>query len=144
MKYLALPFLLIISAPSFGQNADSAYHTPVLENKAFHVAEQLPEYPGGEDALLKFIQRNINYPKFERENDIQGRVVVGFIVGEDGSLSDISVKKGVSKGIDEEAVRVVKLMPKFKPGKDKGEPVRSAFILPIMFKLSDPERVKKK
>jgi protein TonB len=109
---------------------------PIVENKIFQVVEQMPEFPGGEEALMKFIQNNINYPDMERENDIQGRVVVGFVVNEDGSLSDISVKKGVSSGIDKEAVRVVKKLPNFKPGKQQGKAVRVSYVLPIMFKLA--------
>ncbi len=109
---------------------------PVVENKVFQVVEQMPEYPGGEEAMMKFIQKNIQYPDMERENDIQGRVVVGFVVNEDGSLQDVSVKKGVSSGIDKEALRVVRLLPKFKPGKQQGKAVRVQFVLPIMFKLA--------
>jgi len=115
-----------------------------VENKIFMVVEQMPEYPGGDDAMMKFIQKNIRYPDVERMNDIQGRVVVGFVIDEEGYLSDISIKKGVSKGIDEEALRVVKLFPRFKPGKQKGEPVKVAFVLPIMFKLAPNEPPKKK
>ena len=95
----------------------------------------MPQYPGGEDAMMKFIQKSIQYPDSARENDVQGRVVIGFIVNEDGSLSDITVRKSVSWDIDREALRVVKLMPKFKPGTQDGKPVRVQFTLPIMFKL---------
>jgi len=109
---------------------------PIVESKVFQVVEQMPEFPGGEEALMKFIQNNINYPDMERENDIQGRVVVGFVVNEDGSLSDIAVKKGVSSGIDKEAVRVVRKLPNFKPGKQQGKSVRVSYVLPIMFKLA--------
>jgi TonB family protein len=86
--------------------------------------------------MMKFIQTNIQYPDFERENDIQGRVVVGFIVNEDGSLTDIWVRKGVSKGLDKEAIRVVKMFPKFKPGMQQGKAVKVQFLLPLMFKLA--------
>ena len=109
---------------------------PVVDDHVFTVVEIQPEFPGGDDALFKFIQKNIQYPDMERENDIQGRVVVGFTVNTDGSLTDIVVKKGVSSGIDKEAIRVVKLLPKFKPGKQQGKAVRVSFILPIMFKLA--------
>jgi protein TonB len=109
---------------------------PVVDNKPFNIVEQMPEFSGGDEALFKFITSNINYPEFEKENDIQGRVVVGFVVNEDGSLSDVAVKKGQSPGLDKEAVRVVKLLPKFKPGKQQGKAVRVNFVLPINFKLS--------
>ena len=95
----------------------------------------MPEYPGGEDAMTRFIQKNIKYPDLERESGIQGRVIIKFIVNGDGSLSDIYVAKGVSAGIDSEAIRVVKLMPKLKPGKQDGIPVRVQYALPIAFKL---------
>jgi len=101
----------------------------------YKLVESMPEYPGGEDAMMKFIQKSIQYPDSARENDVQGRVVIGFIVNEDGSLSDITVRKSVSWDIDREALRVVKRMPKFKPGMQDGKPVRVQFTLPIMFKL---------
>ncbi len=109
---------------------------PIVEDKIFTVVEQMPQYPGGEEAMMKFIQQNIQYPDMERENDIQGRVVVGFVVLEDGTLSDITIKKGVSSGIDREAIRVVKKLPKFTPGKQQGKAVKVSFVLPIMFKLA--------
>jgi protein TonB len=109
---------------------------PIVEDKIFTVVEKMPEFPGGEEAMMKFIQSNINYPDMERENDIQGRVVVGFVVNEDGSLTDITVKKGVSSGIDKEALRVVRKLPKFNPGKQQGKAVKVSFVLPIMFKLA--------
>ncbi|MBS1624021.1 MAG: energy transducer TonB [Bacteroidetes bacterium] len=109
---------------------------PIVEDKIFTVVEQMPSYPGGEGAMMKFIQEHINYPDMERENDIQGRVVVGFVVTEDGSLTDIQVKKGVSDGINREALRVVRMLPKFNPGKQQGKPVKVSYVLPIMFKLA--------
>jgi protein TonB len=140
MKYLILPLLLFISTTSFGQSSDA----PKVQSKVFQVVEQMPEFPGGEAAMMRFIQKNIVYPDVERENDIQGRVVVGFVVDMDGNLSDVTIKKGVSTGIDKEAIRVVKLMPKFTPGKQQGKPVRVQYVLPIMFKLSTQEPPKKK
>jgi len=143
MKYAILALSILISTRSFCQKADSAtYLIQIGGDTIYKSVEQMPEYPGGDEALMRFIQHNIKYPKVEAENDIQGKVVVGFVIGEDGSINDISIKKGVNKGIDEEAIRVVKLLPKFKPGKQKGEPVKVAFILPINFVLStgEPER----
>ena len=109
---------------------------PIDTVRDFKVVEHMPEFPGGEDAMMKFIQKNIQYPDLERDMDIQGRVVLGFIVNEDGSLSDIKVRKSVSPSIDAEAIRVVKLFPKFKPGTQQGKPVRVQFTLPVMFKLA--------
>lgn len=139
MKYLILLSFIVVSCISFAQTAaDSMVVTslPIVESRIFQIVEQMPEFPGGEEAMMKFIQHNIIYPDLERENDIQGRVVVGFIVNEDGSLSDFSIKKSVSKGIDKESLRVVRLLPKFKPGKQQGKPVKVQYLLPIMFKLS--------
>ena len=124
---------------SFAQTAtdtNMVYLPHPVEPQVFHVVEVMPEFPGGEKAMMEFIQTNIQYPDFERENDIQGRVVVGFVVNEDGSIYDISIKKSVSKGLDKEAIRVVKMFPKFKPGKQQGKAVRVAYVLPLMFKLA--------
>ena len=104
----------------------------------------MPEFPGGDEAMKIFIQKNIHYPDVAKENNIQGKVVVGFVVNENGSVSDVTVKKGVSKELDAEAIRVVRLMPKFKPGKQKGEAVKVLYILPIMFKLAPAEPAKKR
>jgi protein TonB len=95
----------------------------------------MAEYPGGDGAMMKFIKQNLVYPKMERDSGIQRCVVVGFIVHEDGSLSDITIKRGVSKGLDEEAIRVIKLSPKFKPAMQRRKPVKVDYVIPIMFKL---------
>jgi protein TonB len=94
----------------------------------------MPSYPGGEDALKKFIQNNIKYPQADRENKIEGRVVVGLVVERDGSVSNVAVKKGLSTAIDEEAVRIIRLL-KFTPGTQNGTTVRVAFVIPVYFKL---------
>jgi TonB family protein len=114
------------------------------ENKVFMVVERMPEFPGGEEAMNKFIQKNIVYPDMERSNDIQGRVVVGFVVEKDGSLSDFQIKKSVSTDIDKEAIRVVKLLPKFRPGMQQGKAVRLQYFLPIAFKLAAQKAPKSK
>jgi len=95
--------------------------------------EQLPEFPGGEMAMVKFIQTHLEYPI---HMDTQGRVVVGFVVNEDGSVSDIVIKRGLCKQADAEAIRVVKLFPQFKPGMQNGKPVRTRFVLPFIFKIA--------
>jgi protein TonB len=109
---------------------------PVVEPpKIFTIVEQMPEFPGGDAELLKFIQSNIQYPPMERDNDVQGRVIVGFTVNEDGSVSDVNVKRGVSSGLDKEATRVIRLLPKFKPGKQQGKAVKVYYSLPVVYKL---------
>lgn len=95
----------------------------------------MPEFPGGEGALFAFVQSNIKYPKYEMDNGIQGRVIVGFVVDTNGRVYDIGVKKGVSPGLDSAAVNVVSKFPNFNPGKHGGKVVSVAYVLPIMFKL---------
>ena len=105
--------------------------------ETFVIVEQMPVFPGGDEAMRNFIMNNIFYPEFERENCVQGLVVVSFIVEKDGSLSNFSLLKKVSPGIDSEAVRMLRLMPKWIPGTQSGKPVRVSINLPIRFTLSD-------
>jgi TonB family protein len=95
----------------------------------------MPEYPGGGAAIFKYLAQNIRYPKKARENGTQGRVVVQFVVDKDGSIDDIKVVKGVSWELNDEAKRVIKKMPKWKPGTIGGEPARMQSFLPVMFRL---------
>ena len=97
------------------------------------VEEQMPEFPGGEKAMLKFLYENLQYPSVDKENEIEGKVVVQFIVEEDGSISNTKILRSVSKTIDAEAVRVVESMPKWQPGMQEGEPVRVEYSMPIRF-----------
>jgi TonB family protein len=102
----------------------------------FKFTEHPPEFAGGDRELIRFLQRNINYPILERDNDIQGKVVTRFTVNEDGSVSDITVIQSVSPGLDREAVRVIGLFPKFKPGTQQGKPVKVYYNVPVIFKLT--------
>ena len=100
--------------------------------------EQMPEFPGGQAALMKFINENLRYPATAIENGIQGRVVVQFVVKKDGSVNDnIMIVRGVDPALDQEAIRVCKTLPKFIPGKQNGQPVNVWFTLPITFKLDE-------
>lgn len=99
--------------------------------------EEPPQYPGGTKGLKKYLSDNVKYPSVAKENGIQGTVTVLFVVNEDGSVSDIKIQKGIGGGCDQEAMRIVKEMRKWKPGKQGGQPVRVYQILPITFKLSD-------
>lgn len=105
------------------------------DEPAFTVVEKMPEYPGGKEAMYKFIVNNIKYPEEARKNGIQGTVYVNFIVEKNGKLSNIRALKGVNEELDKEALRVVSEMPKWKPGLEKGNPVRVVFNLPISYKL---------
>jgi len=101
----------------------------------FTVVEEQPSYPGGEETRIKFLQDNIKYPEEAKELGIQGKVFVTFVVEVDGSITDVRVLRGIGGGCDEEAIRVVKAMPKWIPGKQRGVPVRVQFNLPIKFTL---------
>jgi protein TonB len=119
--------------------------TPVVEevsgetvssgnSKVYTVAEQMPEYEGGESAMAKFIQANLVYPKIEKEKNIEGKPVVKFTVNEDGSVSDVELLKAISPGLGQEAVRLAYLLH-FKPGRQGGRAVRVSYALPISFRL---------
>ena len=104
-------------------------------NKVFLVVEQPPEFEGGLEAMYKFIGKNMKYPASARRMNIEGSVFVGFVVDADGKISEASIIKGISADCDKEALRVVQMMPKWRPGKQSGRPVRVKFVLPIKFKL---------
>ena len=124
-----LALLLMVNTNAMAQNKK------VANDKVLEKAEVMPEFPGGEQAMMKFVAENVQYPEEAKEKEISGRVMVGFIVEKDGSISDVKVAKGIGGGCDEEAVRVVKAMPKWKPGKEKGKPVRVSYMMPFTFKL---------
>ena len=105
------------------------------EEQIFQVVEEQPEFPAGQIELMKFLQKNIKYPTISQENGVQGRVIVQFVVNRDGSIVDTQVMRGVDPYLDKEALRVVSTMPKWKPGKQRGKPVRTRFTLPVQFRL---------
>jgi periplasmic protein TonB len=105
------------------------------EVQIFMVVESMPEFPGGEPALYKFLAENIKYPQMAKESGIQGRVFVTFVVERDGKVSDVRVLRGIGGGCDEEAIRVVQNMPKWTPGKQRGKSVRVQYNLPVKFTL---------
>ena len=108
---------------------------PVEENKVFESVEQMPQFPGGDGELLKYISTHIKYPTMAAENNIQGRVVVQFVVTKTGSIGEVRVLRPRDPDLDKEAVRVVKTLPNFIPGKMNGQPVNVWYTLPVMFKL---------
>lgn len=101
----------------------------------FDVVEVMPQFPGGQIAMLQYLMKNIKYPEQAMKERIQGRVTVSFIIEKDGSISDVKAVRSVHPLLDKEAVRMVKSMPKWSPGKNNGKPVRVRFNLPVMFKL---------
>lgn len=102
----------------------------------FDVVEVMPQFPGGQIAMLKYIMENMKYPEQAMKEGIQGRVAVSFIVEKDGSISDVKPILSVHPLLNKEAVRVVESMPKWTPGKQNGKPVRVRFNVPVMFKLN--------
>ena len=104
--------------------------------QSFMVVEEMPEFPGGQAALMSFIAKSIKYPVVAQENGIQGRVTCSFVVNKDGSIVDAEVIRGIDPSLDKEALRVINTMPKWKPGKQRGKPVRVKFTVPINFRLN--------
>ena len=101
----------------------------------FTVVEEMPEFPGGQGALLQYLSKSIKYPVIAQENGIQGRVSCSFVVEKDGSVTDVQVLRGVDPSLDKEAIRVITAMPKWKPGKQRGKPVRVKYTVPVTFRL---------
>lgn len=108
---------------------------PEVENKVFDVVEQMPSFPGGSSALMKYLSENVKYPVVAQENGVQGRVVVSFVVEKDGHITDVKVVRSVDPSLDKEAARVVKSMPSWIPGKQNGSAVRVKYNVPVSFKL---------
>ena len=111
---------------------------PVVDVKPeqiFQSVEQMPQFPGGEAALMKFLSSHINYPPMAAENNIQGRVVVQFVVDKTGRVGEVKLARSVDKDLDHEAIRVCKSLPKFTPGRQNGQPVSVWYTLPVTFKL---------
>ena len=116
-------------------------HRPILDDSVLcNFDEEQPEFPGGTKAMRKFLSDYIRYPDAAVKHEIQGKVYCGFVVNTDGSLSDFNVLKGIGYGCDEEAIRLLRLMPTWKPGKRIGKPVRVKYNLPISFLLTDRQK----
>ena len=115
-----------------------------LKEAIYTVVEKQPEFPGGVQSLMKYLGDNIKYPIEAQKNKIEGRVITIFVVNKDGSLSDIKIERGHDPLLDAEAIRVIKMMPKWKPGTQKGEAVNVSFRLPIVFRLKGDEKVDNK
>ena len=107
----------------------------VVEQEIFTIVETMPSFPGGQEKLMHYLATNIKYPQIARESNVQGRVYLSFVVEPDGSVSNVKVLRGIGAGCDEEAMRVVKAMPKWSPGKQRGKAVRVSYNLPVNFKL---------
>ena len=129
-------FLLLLSATLLTNMAFCQEEKKVsVDDEVFVVVEEQAEFPGGLDSMYAYIQKNLKYPELAKEKGIEGRVFVSFIIEKDGSISNILVKRAIGGGCEEAAVEMVKNMPKWKPGKQRGKPVRFQFTLPIKFEL---------
>ena len=111
---------------------------PLSEPQGIHIVEEMPEFPGGEREMFRFLAANIKYPPMAKDAGIQGIVYVQFVVDVDGSLTEFKLLRTVHPDLDAEALRAAKLMPNWSPGKQRGKPVRVIYNLPIRFKLADP------
>ena len=122
---------------AFGFSTASAQKTVVSQKneKVFDVVEQMPEYPGGMQALFEFLRQNIKYPEDAQKQKVEGRVLATFVVETDGSISNVEVAKHAFPSLDNEAVRVIQAMPKWTPGKQGGKVVRVKYTVPINFSL---------
>lgn len=107
----------------------------IVEEEIFLVVEEMPSFPGGEGEMYKYIGNNIDYPRMAKESGISGRVFVTFVVEKDGRVTDVQILRGIGGGCDEEAIRVIQSMPTWKPGKQRGKPVRVQYRMPIKFTL---------
>lgn len=130
--FAVLGFLLSLSPFCF---VNAQVEEKQGEEEVFVVVEQAASFPGGTEAMYKYISDNLQYPRLAIEKGIQGRVFVTFIVEKDGSITDIKVLKDIGDGCGDEVVRLVKTMPKWKPAKQRGKTVRQQFNLPVMFSL---------
>lgn len=132
----------IASTEDVGQKVDIKYVPTNVdepepeEQTIFEVVEKMPEFPnGGQAGLMQYLAKNIKYPPIAQENGTQGRVTCQFVVNKDGSIVDVKVMRGVDPYLDKEAVRVISAMPKWKPGMQRGKPVRVKYTVPVMFRL---------
>ena len=132
---------VIASSEDTGQKVEIKY-VPVEvveeepdEQEIFDIVENMPEFPGGQAALMKYLSSNIKYPTIAQENGTQGRVIVQFVVNRDGSIVDARVARSVDPYLDREALRVINAMPKWKPGMQRNKPVRVLYTCPVMFRL---------
>ncbi|WP_195373293.1 MULTISPECIES: M56 family metallopeptidase [Parabacteroides] len=124
----------VVSAPETTP-AEVAVPLPPQDDKVYEVVDVMPEFPGGQNELLKYLARNIKYPEESVKNKEEGRVSLTFIVNKDGSISDVKVVRNATPALDAEAIRIVKSMPNWTPGKEKGKDVRVAYTVPVTFRL---------
>lgn len=131
-----LPLLLMLFAVSTSLMAQTnTINTEKHEDQKVPLIDEMPEFTDGDAALSRYIQGQLVYPQKEKDLKVEGIVLVRFAIQEDGTVAEVAVSRGINTALDEEAVRVIKLLPKFAPGKQNGQPVKSYKILPVEFKL---------
>ncbi|MBR5644932.1 MAG: energy transducer TonB [Salinivirgaceae bacterium] len=108
----------------------------VEEEEVFYIVENMPEFPGGDVALRTYIAQNVKYPEIAKENGLSGKVFVQFVINQKGEVQDVKIARGVDPALDKEAIRVVQGLPKWKPGSQRGKPVRVSYTVPINFQLN--------
>ena len=127
-----VPIVVMYGVQRFKHNATQAVGN---DDTVYRSVEQMPQFPGGEAALMKYLKSHINYPPEAAKNNVKGKVVVRFVVKKDGSIGEVKVVHSLEKDLDKEAVRVVKSLPKFTPGRHDGQAVSVWYTLPVSFKL---------
>jgi TonB family protein len=137
---LLIVLISILTSNSYSQTAPPVQSSD--NDKVFTVVENMPQFPGGEEALMQFLAKNIKYPQDARKNNITGRVYVTFVVDKDGKVKDIRILRGIGGGCDEEVLRVMHMMPDWKAGSQDGSNVSVQYNLPVHFTL--PEKDEKK
>ena len=146
--HIPIAFLSLCPSPTlFAQEEPVVVPAPMTvqepahdPDEAFTIVEDMPEFPGGPEAMLKYISSHINYPQEAIDNGIEGAVYISFVVERDGSIGEAKVLRGIGGGCSEEALRVVNSMPNWKPGKQRGKVVRTRYNLPIRFKLASEKK----
>ncbi len=141
-QFFLVMLLTFVGSISFAQEIEVKEEP--LEEDVYTIVENMPEFPGGQEAMFNHIKENIVYPTEAKEKGIEGKVYVNFTVNEDGSIGNVKVIRGVHPLLDNESVRVVKSFPKWTPGKQKGKLVRVSYNLPITFRMSNTEDKKEK
>lgn len=124
--FLIVFFMAFVSVNAYSQSKEQ-------DDAVYSMVSEQPSFPGGMQEMMKFISENRKYPAEAKAKDIHGKVIVAFVVERDGSLSDVKIRRGIGYGCDEEAIRVIKSMPKWTPGKKNGKAVRVSFMLPVTF-----------
>ncbi len=137
---MAVVFALMLVVPAMAQNTKKANggmkSPPQQVNGVYNLVDDQPAFPGGGNAFMKYLAKNVKYPHTDIDNNVQGRVVAQFVVEKDGSLTEIKAVRAPSKAMADEAIRVLKKSPKWKPGKVNGKAVRALYTVPVSFTLS--------